>query len=80
MVNTTILPLSIRERIPSDSKRYDDKHAGYPKKRTIPLAGRLNLLGGDDEAAHPYGPVPTGWAELTNPSEGQPFFYNSAQR
>ncbi|KAG8715997.1 hypothetical protein FRC08_009953 [Ceratobasidium sp. 394] len=80
MVHTAILPATFKERIPSDSRRYDDKHAGYPKKRTIPVAGRVNFFGGDDEAAHPYGPVPAGWVELTNPSEGQAFFYNSEHR
>jgi len=80
MTHVSLLPSTFKERIPSDSRRYDDKHAGYPKKRTIPVAGRANFFGGDDEAAHPYGPVPAGWVELTNPSEGQPFFYNSEHR
>ncbi|QRV86426.1 hypothetical protein RhiJN_14444 [Ceratobasidium sp. AG-Ba] len=76
MVHTALLPSTFEERIPSSSRRYDDKHAGYPKKRQIPIAGQINSLAGDDDAAHPYTSVPDRWEELTNPSEGQPFFYH----
>ncbi|KAG8769231.1 hypothetical protein FRC12_005088 [Ceratobasidium sp. 428] len=96
MVQVAILPLSFKERSPSNSRRYDDKHAGYPKKRTIPVAGQLNFSAGDDEAyvfpffgislnlrefsAHPYSSIPAGWVELINPSEGQIFFYNPTHK
>ncbi|QRV99412.1 Tyrosine kinase catalytic domain protein [Ceratobasidium sp. AG-Ba] len=39
MVQTYSLPPTIKECIPSASSRYDDKHAGYPKKRQIPAIG-----------------------------------------
>ncbi|QRV85349.1 Tyrosine kinase catalytic domain protein [Ceratobasidium sp. AG-Ba] len=52
MVQTYSLPPTIKECIPSASSRYDDKHAGYPKKRQIPAIGE---------------PGPSGWQEDSRP-------------
>ncbi|CAE6463211.1 unnamed protein product [Rhizoctonia solani] len=75
MTTGTELSSAIKETIPSASQRYEDTHAGQAKKRTISI-GPLDARDGDNEAAHPFGPVPDGWIEYTHIIEGIPFFYN----
>ncbi|KAF8610462.1 hypothetical protein BDV93DRAFT_601466 [Ceratobasidium sp. AG-I] len=79
MDNAPELSASIQERIPSESGRYNDTHAGYAKKRTLAV-GPFSGLGGDEDAFHPYGPVPDGWMEIVHPVEGLPFFYNAESK
>ncbi|CAE6472793.1 unnamed protein product [Rhizoctonia solani] len=70
---------AIKETIPSASERYDDRHAGQAKRRIVPL-GPLDVRNGDNEASHPFGPVPNGWIEYTHVIEGIPYFYNPQTR
>ncbi|KAH7340602.1 hypothetical protein B0J17DRAFT_326372 [Rhizoctonia solani] len=79
MISEVALPPTIKEMIPSTSRRYDDTYAGQAKKRTIPI-GLLDIREGDAEAAHPFGPVPSGWIEYTHVIEGIPFFYHPQTR
>ncbi|CAE6519821.1 unnamed protein product [Rhizoctonia solani] len=79
MTSGVDLSSTTKETIPSGSRRYDDTHAGQAKRRSIPI-GSLNVREGDDEASHPFGPVPNGWTEYTHVIEGIPFFYNSQKR
>ncbi|CAE6484529.1 unnamed protein product [Rhizoctonia solani] len=79
MTSGVQLPPTVKEIIPSGSRRYEDRHAGQAKRRIIPI-GPLDVKEGDNIAAQPLGPVPYGWVELTHVIEGKPFFYNPRTR
>ncbi|CAE6454937.1 unnamed protein product [Rhizoctonia solani] len=79
MMSRIELSSTIKEMIPSGSRRYEDTHAGQAKRRIIPM-GPLDLEEGDDQASQPFGRVPEGWIEYTHIIEGNPFYYNPQTR